>query len=170
MRTAFKEWAVVVDALERGAQSIILRKGGIAEGRGGFRPAHSKFLLFPTQFHQQREQVIPAAQARYDVLSTQWPGENQVRIRSWAEVVSWEKLERWADAEALRGQHVWNDSVIAERFNWGREQAIYALHLKVHRLPQVWSGEMRPEYGGCKSWVELAENVSTAASIPQLKS
>jgi hypothetical protein len=33
---AFKEWAIVCEALGRGGQSIILRKGGIAEGREGF--------------------------------------------------------------------------------------------------------------------------------------
>src|SRR5512138_2779668 len=54
MRTAFKEWAIVVDALGRGEQILILRKGGIAEGRGGFRPEHTRFLLFPTAFHEQR--------------------------------------------------------------------------------------------------------------------
>ena len=37
MRIAFKEWAMVVDALGRGEQIIILRKGGISEGRGGFK-------------------------------------------------------------------------------------------------------------------------------------
>jgi hypothetical protein len=30
MRIAFKEWAVVVDALGRGDQIIILRKGAVA--------------------------------------------------------------------------------------------------------------------------------------------
>ena len=29
----FKEWAIVCEALGRGRQSVILRKGGIAEGR-----------------------------------------------------------------------------------------------------------------------------------------
>ena len=33
----FKEWTLICDALGRGEQSIILRKGGIAEGRAGFR-------------------------------------------------------------------------------------------------------------------------------------
>ncbi len=37
MRIAFKEWAVIVDALGRGDQILILRKGGISEGRGGFQ-------------------------------------------------------------------------------------------------------------------------------------
>ena len=48
MRTAFKEWAIVVDALGRGAQILILRKGGLREGSGGFRLEQRQFLLFPT--------------------------------------------------------------------------------------------------------------------------
>jgi len=42
----FKEWALVCEALGRGEQTIILRKGGIAEGRGGFAFQHSEFFLF----------------------------------------------------------------------------------------------------------------------------
>ncbi len=53
MRAAFKEWAIVVDALGRGEQIIVLRRGGLAESRGGFRLEHSRFLVFPTLFHQQ---------------------------------------------------------------------------------------------------------------------
>src|SRR5687768_11757609 len=40
MRTAFKEWAIIVDALARGDQILILRKGGISEGREGFQIDH----------------------------------------------------------------------------------------------------------------------------------
>lgn len=162
---AFKEWAVVVDALAGGFQDVILRKGGVAEGRGGFRPEHSQFLLFPTLFHQQRDQVIPAAQQRFDEIAPHFPPPDQVQITAWAEVTSWQKLETLTEAEALRGRHVWRDEVIAARFEWGREQAIYALHLRVHRLPRPWMGPMLPAYGGCKSWVELAEEIPTEGSV-----
>ena len=53
MSIGFKEWALICDALGSGRQSIILRKGGIAEGREGFRFQHPDFLLFPTLFHEQ---------------------------------------------------------------------------------------------------------------------
>ena len=66
MRIAFKEWMIVVNALGRGEQIIILRKGGISEGHDGFRAEHSRFLLFPTLFHQQRESVVPFAQSRLE--------------------------------------------------------------------------------------------------------
>ena len=73
MRVAFKEWEIVVDALGRGEQILLLRKGGIHEPRGGFQVEHQRFFLFPTRYHQQRECVIPAAQARFDMLYRQRP-------------------------------------------------------------------------------------------------
>ena len=53
----FKEWQVVCDALASGRQTVILRKGGIHEGRAGFSFAHESFYLFPTRFHAQGEHV-----------------------------------------------------------------------------------------------------------------
>ena len=68
----------MVDALGRGEQIVILRKGGIAEGRGGFRAEHDRFWLFPTRFHQQSEGVIESARERFKKL--QWPAEDILKI------------------------------------------------------------------------------------------
>src|SRR5467141_2145308 len=116
MRVAFKEWAIVVDALGRGEQIIILRKGGISEGPQGFKIEHPRFLLFPTLFHQQRESVIDSAQRRYDEISAHFPKPDRCKIEYLAEVVEWRELTSLQDARALRGQHIWREQVIAERF------------------------------------------------------
>ena len=65
---ALKEWAAVCLALSDGRQSLLLRKGGIAEGRGGFRMEHDEFWLFPTQFHQSPEQLTPGTSDLLDAL------------------------------------------------------------------------------------------------------
>lgn len=70
MRVAFKEWTVVVDAQGLGEQIILLRKGGIREGKNGFSVEHQRFLLFPTSFHQQRGSVLADAQVRFDIISS----------------------------------------------------------------------------------------------------
>ncbi|HVZ81376.1 MAG TPA: DUF1802 family protein, partial [bacterium] len=49
---ALKEWAVVLKALEEGKQTILLRKGGIAEEGGEFKPEHPEFFLYPTFEHE----------------------------------------------------------------------------------------------------------------------
>ncbi|MBI5774406.1 MAG: DUF1802 family protein [Verrucomicrobia bacterium] len=168
MRHAFKEWAVVVDALGRGGQILILRKGGISEGQGGFRVEQPRFLLFPTLFHQQRERVIPSAQRRYDEISTGFGDPQRVRLAFCAEVVEWRRLDLPVALERLRGQHIWREDVIAERFDWGRDKNIFALAVRVSRLPRVVELPVLPEYGGCKSWIELATEVDTSGSAPVL--
>ena len=70
MRDAFKEWAVIVQALGEGRQINIFRKGGIHEGPKGFEihaevsPQDAQPVLseesFATQlskFHAAREPV-----------------------------------------------------------------------------------------------------------------
>src|SRR5688500_9763843 len=149
MRMAFKEWTIVVDALGRGDQIIILRKGGIAEGRGGFKVEHPEFLLFPTSFHQQRESVLPSAQERFDEIAPQLPTADILRIEYFARVIEWHQLDSLASAESLRGQHIWRDEVVRERFDWGKNKNIFALAVRVFRLPQRHDLPMFPSYGGC---------------------
>lgn len=169
MRTAFKEWVIVVDALGRGEQIVILRKGGIHEGKGGFQVEHPRFWLFPTLFHQQRECVVPSAQARFDEirLRTSAATEN-VRIEFLGEVADWRRIESLEQAHALRGQHIWRDEVIAERFEWGRSKDIFALAVRVFRIPEPVELPMVPSYGGCKSWIDLDADLPTKEAAPVL--
>jgi hypothetical protein len=166
MRIAFKEWAVIVDALGTGRQIVILRKGGISEGRAGFQVDYPEFLLFPTAFHQQRDLVIPEAQARFDSLEPT-PADT-LRIEYFCRVAAWRRLDSREAAERLQGQHVWKPEVIAERFDWGRSKAIFALAVRTFRLPQRIDLPMSPSYGGCKSWIELERDIDPSDARPVL--
>jgi hypothetical protein len=170
MRVAFKEWAVVIDALASGEQILILRKGGISEGRRGFQVEHAEFLLYPTRAHQERESVVPSSQERFDSLAAAAGLEDpaQVRFEHFAHVVSWRRVEKLEQVERLKGQHIWRDEIIAERFEWGKDKNIYALAVRVFRLPEPVVLPARPEYGGCKSWVDLELDVITDGSNPVL--
>jgi hypothetical protein len=168
MRTAFKEWAIIVDALARGEQIIILRKGGISEGHGGFQVGHERFLLFPTLYHQQRENVRSAAQTRYDEIAPHFPPADTLHMEHWVEVADWRQLDSLELAGRLRGQHIWREEVIAERFDWGKSRNIFALAGRIFRLPHAVELPMLPAYGGCKSWVELDTDISLDGSQPVL--
>ncbi len=168
MRVAFKEWAVVVDALGRGEQIIILRKGGIREGRRGFEMQHAEFFLFPTQFHQQRELVLPTAQKRFDEIAPQFSPPTILRLEFLAKVVAWKQIDSLALAKKLRGQHIWRDEVIAERFDWGKNKNIFALAIRVFQLPRKIELPMAASYGGCKSWIELEQEIETDSARPVL--
>ena len=168
MRTAFKEWAIVVDALGRGEQIVILRKGGISEGRGGFQVEHPEFLLFPTLFHQQRESVLAHAQQRFDAMAGELPAADQVRFEFCAKVADWRCIENLSDIERLRGQHIWRDEMIVERFEWGRHKRIFVMAVRVFRLPRAVELPMASAYGGCKSWVEVLEHIDVTDAAPVL--
>ncbi|MGB0579378.1 MAG: DUF1802 family protein, partial [Limisphaerales bacterium] len=168
MRAAFKDWAIVVDALGRGDQIIILRKGGISEGRGGFQMQHDEFLLFPTRYHQQGEMVTPEAAGRWSEIEANFPPEDVLRFEFCAQVEEWHEVQSLEQANQLRGQHIWKDQIIADRYEWGREQKIFAIALRVFQLPDAVDLPMLKEYGGCKSWIEVAQEIDTTQTKPVL--
>jgi hypothetical protein len=164
MREAFKEWAVVVSALATGRQIIILRKGGISEGRGGFTMDHPEFWLFPTLFHQQNDMVIGGQE---DIVSIR-TDESSIPIQFFARVESWKRIDSLDEALSLAGQHVWKESVIRERFDWSRRKDIHALAVRVYALPRPVIIPDSESYGGCRSWIQLDEPVSTDPATPVL--
>jgi len=166
VQIAFKEWAVVVEALGRGGQIVVLRKGGIAEGQGGFRAEQERFWLFPTRFHQQAEGVVEEARAGFE--DYEWPSNDLLRIEFCAEVIEACRLDSLAQAQRLVGQHIWREEIIAERFDWGRAAGIYAMALRVRRLAAPVELPMLESYGGCKSWVELEPRMEFAGAEPVL--
>jgi hypothetical protein len=168
VRIAFKEWAVVVDALGRGEQILTLRKGGISEGRGGFRLEHSEFWLFPTLYHQQAECVVDEARRRFEPVLPQLQNSNVASIEFLAQVVEWHRVEDLAAAQRLQGQHIWKEDIIAQRFDWGPSQNIFAIAIRVHRLAKPFQIPLVSEYGGCKSWIELQPDLSPESTTPVL--
>jgi len=168
MQVAFKEWAVIVEALGRGRQSLILRKGGIAEDSGAFRVDHPRFLLFPTQFHQHRDHVLPEAADLADAAAAQAPAPDQLHLQYAAEVVGWRLLASLDAVQTLAGHHLWSSETIANRFTWGGEDSIVLMALRVLRLEPPALLPMRPEYGGCRSWVTLDRDVDTTSATPVL--
>ena len=167
MRVAFKEWAVVVDALSRGDQIIVLRRGGISEDPGGFTVEHERFLLYPTLFHQQRELVHRGAQDRYDLIAPRL-SPSQVSIECMAEMADWKPITSAAAALALRNQHVWPDEVILERLERAVEGSLYAMAVRVFRLPLPVVLPIQPHYGGCRSWVTLPDPPESLTMRPVL--
>src|SRR5690606_17404074 len=134
----------------------------------GFQLEHPEFLLFPTLFHQQRESVLPTAQARFDLISQSFPAPDRIHIDFFAQVIDWRKLESLPDAERLRGQHIWRDDVIADRFDWGKNKSIFALAVRIFRFPKTIILPHSPGYGGCKSWIMLEQEIDVASATPVL--
>src|SRR5205809_4400346 len=86
LRHALKEWAVICRALAEGRQAILLRKGGIAEAGGEFQVEHTRFWLYPTYVHQQREGVQPEALPLLERAEARRPPPGVLRLEHFAEV------------------------------------------------------------------------------------
>lgn len=164
LRVAFKEWATVCQALAQGEQAIILRKGGIAEENGVFRPEHDRFWLYPTFVHQQREGVILPEHALAQALREPGVQGQALVLNSFAVVHSVAYLTALPQALALEGLHIWTADTVRQRFHY-RTPGLYALTVRVYSAPDHAIVE-KPEYAGCKTWVELDEGLATEPSRP----
>lgn len=165
---AFKEWAVICRALVEGRQTIILRKGGIAESGGEFRPEHPRFLLFPTYFHERHRTSIRADWlALFDEVEAHPPLPGLIRFAAWAEVAAVAHLTSDTQLSQLEDLHGWTPAEVRKRFEY-RSPGLYGLAVRVWRLPQVVEIPEQPEYAGCKTWVELDSPISTDGATPVL--
>ena len=150
-RYALKEWETACDRLARGEDVLVLRKGGILERREGFRLEHREFFLFPTRFHEQ--DAAPP---------------DRVDLRLYASV---EEDLAVGDLESLRrleGMHAlpWED--VERRFHYGREKGVHAVVLRTWKLARPQTIGNARAYDGCRSWVELREELAVEPAEPAL--
>ena len=150
---AFKEWTLICDALGRGEQSIILRKGGIAEGRAGFRFQHDEFFLFPTLFHEQATKLRVPPDTALPAPRT----DGQLEIRFAARVEWTQDITDWEKVRALAPFHIWQESEIEKRFRQDDKLMVSLAFLRVQRLSEPLIFPDAPRYGGCRSWVEVPD-------------
>jgi len=125
----FKEWSLVCDALGRGRRSVILRKGGIAEGRGGFSFQIAKVRIAAADF--------PA------------PGST-IAIRWYARVEQALRINSLAIAEALAPLHILSPEVVRERFGY-KGDGLNVAFVRVFEISPVWVLQNGKRFSGCRS-------------------
>lgn len=162
-RFAFKEWAVVCRALAEGQQTLILRKGGIAEEGGVFRPDHARFWLFPTYLHQKADGLKPSAAAWLRDVERDRPPTDVVRLTHYVEVPAAVRADRLEQVLDLDLYHVWSAATVRQRFAY-RAPGLYVLPARVFALTTPMDVPNRPEYDGCKTWVDLGEGLPASGA------
>jgi hypothetical protein len=162
---ALKEWVGICGALAAGRQAILLRKGGVAEDAGAFRPEHPAFWLYPTRTHEA-EQGLKSEFQRYDHCKLIMD-DDQITFRH-VGVVAW---AGWIDDPArlasLDDRHGWTAETVLKRFAY-RRPGLWALATRVFRVPEAFTLPARDEYAGCRSWVELGRALPTRGAVPVL--
>ena len=165
LQHALKEWAVAVEALERGETALVVRKGGIREK--AFAVPEARFLFFKGYEHQNPDQLKPLY---HDLLRSipKRRDDGPVIFTSFAEVRGAYEVSEAEELEALDPYHIWTPEYAESRLKWRPKKPLTVLVLRTHLLPEPVELPYRAQYGGCKSWIELEEAVSIAGSRPAL--
>ena len=167
-RMAFKEWAVVVQALGRGEQVLLLRKGGISEVGKHFRVEHDSFLLYPTLEHQKEELLKPDHRDSLAQLLAEGQEAGAITFGCWAQVGKTIELSEEEQLRSLSPYHIWSDDYAHSRLRWKPRHPLTAMLLRVYRLPSPGVVAYKPHFGGCRSWVDLEEDVPLGTLSPVL--
>lgn len=166
---ALKEWAVTVQALADGDQIMMLRKGGIHEESKDFRVVHPEFLLYPTYLHQRADLLKETHRPGLRRLLADNPADDAaIPLTHWARV---EALLEIADQERvnrLAPHHIWTDTYAHSRLHWKPMVPLTVMLLRVYRLETPVTIPFLPEYGGCKSWVDIIPTVPLGNAEPVL--
>ncbi len=158
MPMALKEWAVVCEALGAGRQSVLLRTGGLSEGRGGFRFREREFLLFPTWFHAQAGRV-------QDDVSFAVAEEGEVEIRFAASLRRQWVVRQASLLEHLERFHIFTGEEARARFEGRPAGRLQVALVQVFRLEPPLRLAPDPSHGGCRSWIEIPGEAPGMVSV-----
>lgn len=154
LKIAFKEWAAVCRALADGTQTVILRKGGIAEIGGEFKPEYSRFWLYPTHYHEQhRHGLKPDAMHFLDEAEGSYPETGTIEFSHFVDVAEVYFVDNLEMALALDPWHIWTPALVEQRFHY-RKPGLYVMPVRVQTVKPLAVPEL-PDYEGCKTWVTL---------------
>jgi hypothetical protein len=162
---ALKEWAAVCLALSEGRQSLILKKGGIAEPGGEFEPEHHRFWLYPTYTHQQKEDIKPEDATFLARAVSEQPLAGTVRLSHFAEVAGVYRVHDLVPVLLLGHLHILTEDIVRARFAY-RTPGIYVLALRVYQSQQTFDVPETALYAGCRTWVELNQSFPTEGAVP----
>ena len=156
---ALKEWSIICKALEDGNQIILLRKGGILEYKKGFEISQKSFLLYPTLEHQAAEYLQPKFLQTYKLILRESKSEemrdNTNILRSVARIEAIQEFQDHQILSELEKYHIWNEKYVKMRMNYNPKKPMNALLLRVYKLAQPISIDIKPEWAGCKSWIDI---------------
>ena len=154
VETAFKEWAAVCAAIALGRQTVILRKGGIADNAELEFP-HPRFWLFPTYYHTDSNPALKAEDAGWLTIAESLRPENgRIELRTLVEVIEVKRLQSLEEARTFDAQHILAPETVEQRFHY-RSPELTAMTVRAWTRAWPLVLEVHPDYAGCKIWLNL---------------
>lgn len=167
-RIALKEWATVLQAMDRGQQLVMIRKGGLIEPGSGFEVLNNEFVFYPTFEHQAVNYLRDEYRGYFDEASTIRAPKESVRFDWFGRVVSKYTINDPALIKQLSEFHIFNEDFVTQRLKWQPETPLLMVLVRVYRLKSPQTLPVSADYSGCKSWVELNESVPLEGVEPVL--
>jgi hypothetical protein len=138
---ALKEWSSICRSLESGDSALILRKGGIHDGRAGLGSIHPSFLLMPTLYHQTE-------------ASGRRAPTGPTVARSACELIDVIELGREADLAPIDGLHAYTNQQIERRLRFRPTSPLLAIIVRTFLLRRpIKLEDLEPR--ACRSWLPI---------------
>lgn len=166
--TALKEWATVLEAMARGEQLVLIRKGGLVEPGCGFELLSPTFAFYPTFEHQAVGYLRAPYRRYFEEARARRAPEGEVRLELVGHAVSSVRCADPAIVERLRDFHVYNETFVHQRLKWQPEEPLMIVVVRVFRLAAPHTVPVVSRYAGCTSWVELDSPIPVAGAQPVL--
>lgn len=165
---ALKEWAITCEAIGRGDQILLLRKGGIHEDGKDFRVIHREFLLYPTYEHQKAELLREEHQPTLAAMLERPRDGEQITFTHFARAEEVLEVEDQGLVDDLAPHYIWTTGYAQSRLRWKPMLPLSVLLLRSYRLETPVTVPWLPEYSGCTSWVEVLTDVPLGQMAPVL--
>src|SRR5207249_395739 len=132
-----------------------------------FRVEHTRFWLYPTYTHQQRDGVRAEALPLLEQVEAERPPSGTVRLSHFAEVTGIYHVHDLLPALMLAHLHFWSEETVRKRFAY-RAPGLYVLPVRVYRAAETFELSETAYYQGCRSWIELERELPTEGAMPVL--
>ena len=156
---ALKEWDAVRSALCDGVQIMLIRKGGIHESHQQLRFEHDAFWIYPSFEHQRPDQLKPLHARRLCAGSDDEPVLSIDTLCTVHQVLLLDPPLRLRQLEPF---HIYASPLIEMRLAYKPDRPLHLVLVRAYLLGKPHRIALSAAYGGCRSWVPLAEPLSAA--------
>ena len=165
---ALKEWATVLEAMARGEQLVLIRKGGLIEPGSGFELRSQTFVCYPTFEHQAVNYLRAPYRRYFEEVARRRAPTGQVRVDLCGVAVSSRPSHDPRIVDRLSAFHIYNEAFVSQRLKWQPDQPLVIVVVRAFRLSAPHALPVIPRYAGCTSWVDLESPVSLKDAQPVL--
>src|SRR5262249_45375558 len=122
---------------------------------------------YPTYSHQQTNGIKTEATPLLTEIEGEKPPAGKIRLSHFVDVAGVYQLHDIVGALLLNPFHIWSIETVEKRFLY-RRPGLFALVVRVFQVPAPFELVDSPAYAGCRTWVELEQDLPTDGATPFL--